>query len=349
MRSPSWRAAFARLRCQSASTQQCFSAVAPVRTTLCLREWTSMQFRTPSWMERRTRAWFILLALVSGCAGGDAQHEPDSGSGTRAEASVPSYEAGTSGDAAALGDSLADEGHFDAESGLGLDGTLDGNMSADNACADNAAAYCAHLQMCSQTDLQILYGDMDTCTTQQKANCLPALAAPSSGDNPSNIEHCAQAYAGWSCADFLDDVNVPAACRQARGSAATGDSCAFNSQCATGYCSIPPGQACGTCGHASLPSDPCGGQLPCGQGLMCYGVICVPLGRTGAPCDDNHYPCGAGFSCVGGDAALAIGGICQPAVEQAGATCDPTQEMAGRATLTRASRAIRRPCSAMPS
>jgi hypothetical protein len=202
-----------------------------------------------------------------------------------------------------------------------------GGPTADQACADSAHAKCTRLQTCSAADVETRYGDEQTCESREKRSCANALAAPGNGNNPTKTEACSQEYATWSCTDYLDTANVPAACKQASGSVADGAACAFAGQCASGFCAIVPGSACGTCGAPPSPGASCAQLTNCGQGLVCTfdTQVCVVYAASGAPCGKGA-PCGAGLSCVGADAATATMGTCQAAVAASGATCDASQK-----------------------
>lgn len=190
--------------------------------------------------------------------------------------------------------------------------------SADSACADVAHARCARLAACSAVAVQIRYGDEATCEARERQNCSDAQAAPGTGNNPQRTEDCSQAFGGWSCTDFLNSTNIPAACVQVTGSVATGAACAFSGQCQTGFCAIAPGSACGTCAAAPVAGASCAALTSCGQGLSCNGQTktCVaPATTVGASCGTGA-PCGAGLGCADG--------MCQASATQLGATCDPS-------------------------
>src|ERR1700679_177150 len=88
------------------------------------------------------------------------------------------------------------------------------SVSAAQACADNAHARCMRLQSCSATDLALRYGSEGACETRETTNCTTGLAEPLNGNTSEAVEACAAAYAGWACDAYLDDVDVPVACRQ---------------------------------------------------------------------------------------------------------------------------------------
>lgn len=196
-----------------------------------------------------------------------------------------------------------------------------GSVTLEQACADSAHYHCLKIQTCSIELLTVNYGDEPTCENRLKQSCLNSLTAPSTGGSPARTEGCAQAYASWSCTDYLND-NPPAACVQAVGSLASGQPCAFPGQCQTGFCAITPGSMCGVCGPVPQAGDSCATLTTCGQLLACDTTVeqCSTFAAAGAACDRAQL-CGDGLYCVGSTSTSS--GICQPAVEQAGATCDP--------------------------
>ncbi len=191
----------------------------------------------------------------------------------------------------------------------------------DQACGDRAHANCLKIQTCSAEVLSTSYGDEGTCETRLKLNCLNALAAASNGNSAQAAEACASAFAGLSCADFFD-LKPATACMQSTGDRATGQPCGVPGQCATGFCAIVPGSACGTCAPAPKAGDSCAQLTACGQLLVCLASTkqCTAYAVQGDACDSGQ-PCGAGLFCVG--ATPAASGTCQPAVEQVASPCDP--------------------------
>lgn len=204
-------------------------------------------------------------------------------------------------------------------------GSGDGGMTAAQACADNAHQRCTRLQACSATDLQLRYGSESACETGEAGSCMLTLAQPSNGKTVAHVEACAQAYAGWSCTDYLNDQNIPTGCQQATGPFANGAACAVSGQCQTGFCAIAPGAACGTCAAVPQAGASCAQLTACAPGFTCTTdtKTCVVFAAQGAACG-RGAPCGAGLSCVGADATTGVMGTCQRAVETSGAACDPT-------------------------
>ncbi|MGD0527250.1 MAG: hypothetical protein ABSE49_19065, partial [Polyangiaceae bacterium] len=147
-------------------------------------------------------------------------------------------------------------------------GSNDAGPSADQACTDDAYARCTRQQACSpNTAIQLRYGDIGTCESLVKANCLAVLAAPSTGATVAGIEACVTAINNWDCPDYILSQNPPPECQQAIGSLAAGAGCAYPQQCQTGFCAIVPGQACGACAAPPQPGDNCAELTSCGQAL----------------------------------------------------------------------------------
>jgi hypothetical protein len=196
------------------------------------------------------------------------------------------------------------------------------SVSVDQACGDNAHNRCMLLQSCSAEQMVVDYGTEGACETRLKLNCINAISAPSSGNTAARSEACAQAYLTESCSDFLDD-SPAAACVQATGPLANGQPCAFPGQCQTGFCDLAPGVGCGTCAAAPQAGDSCASLSTCGQVLTCITAVttCSGFAPQGGPCSKSAL-CGTGLYCVG--ATSSTPGTCDPAVEDAGAPCDPT-------------------------
>jgi len=194
-------------------------------------------------------------------------------------------------------------------------------VSAAQACADNAHQRCLQLQACSATDLQLRYGSESDCETRETYSCTTALSEPVNGNTPAAVEACAGAYAGWACADYLDDENIPQACQQQLGAVINGGSCAIDGQCQSGFCGIAPGASCGTCSGLPAAGASCAQLTSCGSGLACTADTfeCVVFGVRGSTCGKGAV-CGVGLSCIG----VAGKATCQLAGDTAGATCDPT-------------------------
>lgn len=196
-------------------------------------------------------------------------------------------------------------------------------VSAAQACADNAHQRCTQLQTCSATDLELRYGSESTCESRETNDCTQSLTETLNGNTPAALEACAAAYPSWACADYLDGVNIPTACKQQLGSVVNGGACAIDGQCASGFCGVVPGAACGTCAALPKIGASCAELTGCGPGHTCTAdtFVCVAFGVRGSACGKGAV-CGVGLSCVGATAIAQ--GTCQQAGEDVGAACDPT-------------------------
>jgi hypothetical protein len=216
---------------------------------------------------------------------------------------------------------LASAGCGGNEFAAGSPDAASSGVTADQACSDSAHLRCEQIKKCSQAEVIDTYGSEGACETQLKLNCINSLAAPNTGSTPETVEACANAYPSVSCDALLDD-QPPTACLQATGTRASGQQCGSPGQCQTGFCAIVPGSLCGTCAPVPQRGDSCAVLTTCGQLLFCDSTnqICTGFAAQGSQCNKTQ-PCGAGLSCVG--ATTTTFGTCQPAVETAGATCDP--------------------------
>jgi hypothetical protein len=206
-------------------------------------------------------------------------------------------------------------------------GPVTSEVSAVQACADNARQRCTQLQSCSATDMQLRYGDESTCETRETSNCTSALSEPLNGNTPTAVEACANAYAGWACADYLGNQNIPQPCQQQLGPTISGGPCAIDGQCESGFCAVVPASACGMCAPAPKAGASCAQLTACGPGLVCTAdtATCVAPGVRDAPCGRGMV-CGIGLSCVGADSATNTQGACRQAGDKVGVVCDPTEK-----------------------
>lgn len=208
-----------------------------------------------------------------------------------------------------------------------VDNALSGcpkSISADQACADFAAAQCAKLDQCIVNGTTSRYGGVGICQSRQTQACLTRLAAPDTGNNPTDVELCAQQLPTASCGDF-DLGNVPE-CLAKVGGRADGQRCTFPGQCQSSNCAIATGTNCGTCAEANQPGNSCA-DASCSHGFVCVKDTqqCQLRGTSSSTCDAAH-PCGAGLSCV--TASGAQSGTCESAGSSVGTPCDPQRQTA---------------------
>jgi hypothetical protein len=200
----------------------------------------------------------------------------------------------------------------------GSSSTNGGSVTADQACSDAANASCAALDRCHANGVALRYGDMTTCLTRIRSNCLTSLGARGTGRTPESEEACAQATMAAACSDVVN--SSIAACAPPAGTLANGAACNFPGQCASAFCGIAPGAKCGTCMAPPSPGSSCATN-GCGPGLVCAsgGMVCNAPGTAGAACASSDE-CQVGFACVG--AAGGAPGTCMAAAETLGAACD---------------------------
>ena len=71
--------------------------------------------------------------------------------------------------------------------------------TTDEACDSWAAATCARLDSCDQVSMTRTYGEVATCTTRQKIECLANLAATGTVRTTTNVKACGDALATAGC------------------------------------------------------------------------------------------------------------------------------------------------------
>ncbi len=193
------------------------------------------------------------------------------------------------------------------------------SISADQACTDVAAAQCTKLDQCVVNGTTSRYGGVGICQARQKQACLARLDAGGTGNNPTDVELCAQQLPTAACGDF--DLGNVSECMAKVGTRDDGQPCTFPGQCKSSNCAIATGTNCGTCAEASKAGDSCA-AVSCSHGFVCVASTqqCQPRGTSSSNCDADH-PCGAGLSCV--TAAGAQSGTCELAGSSVGTPCDP--------------------------
>jgi hypothetical protein len=167
----------------------------------------------------------------------------------------------------ALGDSSAP-----TDSGAGSDDVQAVDAALANACAEFAEGICGDLSICSANELPLpaLYGDLPTCEVRIQSNCMTGFGATGSTQTVAQIEACGEALNNVTvtCAQFRSGA-YGGACTLSPGTVATGGPCAFDNQCQSSFCAIPPNEVCGTC----QPPTTAGGSCvsgDCSAGQVCY-------------------------------------------------------------------------------
>jgi hypothetical protein len=193
-------------------------------------------------------------------------------------------------------------------------GSADGGLDPTQVCSEYAYARCGRIKACSQTEIALLYGDIASCQSSFAQECVNAIDAPSSATTTAHIQACGQAQPARACADVLHNTNLPPECTPVPGALLNGAPCALSNQCASTFCNIPSGSACGTCTVPPNVGDPCQTSANCQVGMTCATAThkCVTYGQLGTACSAAQ-PCDDGYTCVGG--------ACAAGVETAGTTC----------------------------
>src|SRR5580700_3918786 len=69
----------------------------------------------------------------------------------------------------------------------------DGGATIVQTCKDYAYYRCMRLQGCSQTAMELTYGDIATCETQYDTNCRAILELPNTNTTIGNYQTCTAA------------------------------------------------------------------------------------------------------------------------------------------------------------
>ncbi len=204
-------------------------------------------------------------------------------------------------------------------------------VSANQASADAAKAYCQRVDACAAVFVTDAFGDEATCESLFEAQLLTDLSAPGTSATPAMYETCAAALPQVSCGDLLGNATIPA-CKTMPGTLAQGAACGTDAQCATTHCTVPAAALCGTCAEPSAAGGHCGVDSDCQPGMKCVtgsGTTgtCALYGLQGAACSDTQ-PCRPDFGCVNGTCGTPspAGTACKSSAEcdqLAGAFCNP--------------------------
>ncbi|HEY3358377.1 MAG TPA: hypothetical protein VGQ83_34330 [Polyangia bacterium] len=192
--------------------------------------------------------------------------------------------------------------------------------SATAACTSRATASCALRDSCSSGHgVAARYGDPASCVSREAQACESNLRAPGTHVTPATVAACATGLPGQACADFWNNVPIPA-CLPPAGARANGQPCGAPGQCQSTYCALPKGAACGLCADLPAAGAPCVNTGETVRGFTCARTTgtWAPLGASGSACNDDS-PCGAGFACVG---AAGSATTCEAQPTATGAACD---------------------------
>jgi hypothetical protein len=218
--------------------------------------------------------------------------------------------------------------------------------TAAQACASQAAAYCAYAERCEPSLLKKEFGDAANCTARLNVACVWATA-PGVTVTAAQRQACAASWASRGCREAVDPMTSPCNFESAKGTLADGVACGTDTQCAGGDCyfntsvpadgGTPSAPVCGQCRtlpgagkpcldarcdatswcdpgshmcrpHADLaPEAASCGVSDAGTTLCAFGLTCGTSGTcVKAPAEGQ--PCTE--VCAGG--MLCVGGTCKP-------------------------------------
>lgn len=204
--------------------------------------------------------------------------------------------------------------------------------SADEVCTLRAKVTCDKRSTCSQGyAITRDFGTMQNCLTQEKQVCMESVERKGSGNTAERVEACTAAIEKQSCDDRAAGVPL-AACESGGGDFKDGTPCISTNQCASSYCDIPPGQACGKCAKKVADGMPCDSSGDCMEGSYCQRPpmavmgICARSGEEGATCNDT-LRCGTGLSCIGFSASRGVDGTCRRPAAAASQPCDNIEKL----------------------
>ncbi|HVZ32188.1 MAG TPA: hypothetical protein VG963_07175, partial [Polyangiaceae bacterium] len=225
-------------------------------------------------MGRRTASLLAICLAACGCgdgthaareAGPGTDHAPAPGASDRPEAGAAALpDAGGSRTSA----SDAAVASFDAAQ---ADATrAPSGKSELSACLAFYEAQCQQrFYACQGPSLSYL-----DCLTLQ-AHCPDTLFAPGSSYTADDVFDCASAFGQLGCTDA--DLAKRPACLK-KGTRASGQTCVYAAQCASGRCTGSP-RACGTCVEPVPIGGACGAQV-CVDGAVCTGGTCNSPAQT---------------------------------------------------------------------
>jgi hypothetical protein len=171
-----------------------------------------------------------------------------------------------------------------------------GDSGVSLACADWATHYCNRLETCAPLAVEIGYGDVAQCVERNKPVCSAALKAGGTGQTPSRIESCAQAYDSAGCEEVVV-AKPPLSCK-VPGALPVGAWCGDDSQCSgqNAYCRMANDETCGTCSVLGPVGAGCYSDRDCEHGLVCYFTCMAPV-ALGEACDGMTRQCPATLVC----------------------------------------------------
>lgn len=175
-------------------------------------------------------------------------------------------------------------------------------------CNSYSTALCNKFEQCAPLDLQLVYGDVQTCIARSVMSCNAGMTL--TPVPPAQLSACSSAVSQLDCQVFVRGNSQPEACAFT-GSLANGKACGSEAQCQSGYCNLTNG-TCGTCAPRATTGGACTSTYGCQNGLVCNSSkVCAKPLASGGSCTATS-DCAAGLVCVSGKCAapVALGQPC---------------------------------------
>ncbi len=247
-----------------------------------------------------------------------------------------------SGGGSGSGNSGADGGAGGGNNGGGGNnnggggGNVPSEFDREELAATLARATCDFLFNCGWQDFLGL-GDKDACVAGNTGNFADgsfvqleaAIADGRVSYDATKARACLEAFATRECNNLEE---APTICEEVFvGSAALGDPCEIDEECAEGYCELD--DACpGTCVAYAPLGESCA-DVECERGLDCdENLTCVEYAGEGEPCGgDGGANCGGGIFVCDGETEEPNSGTCRPLGNlfsaEEGQACNPQESL----------------------
>jgi hypothetical protein len=216
------------------------------------------------------------------------------------------------------------------KAGSGVPDSTEGPSAEEllEACSQLAESWCEKIEACSPALLASSYGiSSDTgassCVNTERDRCVDWF---SNVPGVANSVEAVLAASPTTCAEAFEH-SAPYR-TGAQGEQVRGQACAWDEQCASGYCARAADSLCGKCdfvppGVEPQPGQPCTNDA-CPQPLLCHEQICKRWPSEGEPClEQGPTPgpfdfCGSGLQCVAGSCVtpLFFGDACNAAEDR---------------------------------
>jgi hypothetical protein len=183
-------------------------------------------------------------------------------------------------------------------------GKTGASSSSSSAASALVTAQCNKLAQCEPINLQVTFGDVDTCVLVEGQAQVPGAISD------ADLAACTQAIESADC-----NVTDLAAC-DFHGTVPIGGVCSASQLCVSGAACTYTTSPCGTCVAYATAGQSCA-IATCAPGLTCNvqqsaQPVCVTPIPVGGACTTTGNPCMGTYACIGGTCAapLEAGGSC---------------------------------------